>query len=153
MKLRLVGIGKGGPAWADAAVADYATRLRRFGGLEELELKPEPFRGDVEAVRAAEAERLLARIGPRDRLVALDERGEDLDTEAFARLVETGLGAEGALWFALGGPYGHGPEVRRRAWRTVRLSSLVLNHQLARVVVVEQIYRAFTLLRGMPYHH
>lgn len=153
MKLRLLALGKGAPGWADEAFEDYARRLRRHGGLEEVVLKPEPFRGDVDAVRAAEAERLLARVGSRDRLVALDERGEDLGTDGFVELLRAGLRAEGSLVFAIGGPYGHGPKVRERAWRVVRLSSLVLNHQIARVVLVEQIYRGFTVIDGIPYHH
>lgn len=153
MKLRLLAVGKGAPAWADAAVEDYARRLRRLGGLDEVVLKPEPFRGDVEAVRTAEAERILQRVGPRDRLVALDERGEDLGTDGFVTLLTEGLRAEGGLVFALGGPYGHGTAVRARAWRVVRLSSLVLNHQVARLVLVEQIYRATTVIDGVPYHH
>jgi 23S rRNA (pseudouridine1915-N3)-methyltransferase len=153
VKLRLIAVGKGAPAWADEAVADYGQRLRRFGGLDETVVRPEPFRGDVEAVRAAEAERLLALVKDRDRLVALDERGEAPGTEAFAGLLREGLTAQGALVFAIGGPYGHGEALRRRAWRTVRLSSLVLNHQVARVVLVEQLYRAFTVLAGEPYHH
>jgi 23S rRNA (pseudouridine1915-N3)-methyltransferase len=153
VKLRLIVVGRGGVRWADEAAGDYARRLQRLGGLDEVEVKAEPFRGDVEAVRDAEAARVLARVGARDRLVALDERGEDLDTEGFTRLVDEGLRAEGGLVFAIGGPYGHGALVRSRAWRVVRLSALVLNHQLARVVAVEQIYRAMTRIRGVPYHH
>jgi 23S rRNA (pseudouridine1915-N3)-methyltransferase len=59
----------------------------------------------------------------------------------------------GTVVFAIGGPYGHGEAVRARAWRTVRLSDLVLNHEVARVVLYEQLYRALTLLEGVPYHH
>jgi 23S rRNA (pseudouridine1915-N3)-methyltransferase len=126
--------------------------MRRWGGFEEEELKPEPFKGDVEGVRAAEAARLLARVGPRDALVTLDERGERLDTAAFAAMVEAGR-RERSVVFAIGGPYGHGEAARARAWRVVRLSELVLNHELARVVLVEQLYRALTILEGVPYHH
>ncbi len=153
MKLRLISVGKGAPTWADEATQDYARRLRRLGGLDEVVLKPELFRGDVEAVRNAEAERILARVSPRDRLVALDERGETLSTEGFVELLTEGLRAEGALVFALGGPYGHGAAVRERAWRVLRLSSMVLNHQVARVVLAEQLYRATTVIDGTPYHH
>lgn len=153
MKLRVVSVAKSSPKWADAAVDDYAKRLRRFGGVEERLIKPERFKGDIEAVRAAEARRILDGLSDRDRIVALDERGEDLSTEGFASLLEDGLRASGALVFALGGPYGHGPEVRAQAWRTLRLSSMVLNHQVARVVLFEQLYRAYTVLGGEPYHH
>ena len=153
MKIRLLTVGKGKTSWADEAVGTYARRLRRYGGLEETTLKPERFKGDVEAVRDAEAERILGAISSRDLLVALDERGDAPDSHAFAALIDEGLGAEGSLVFALGGPYGHGPAVRARAWKTVRLSNLVLNHQVARVLFYEQLYRGFTILRGEPYHH
>lgn len=152
-KLRVLTVGKGGPTWAEAAVRDYARRLERLGGVEERTVKPERFGGDVEAVRRAEAARLLQAVGPRDRLVALDERGEDLDTHAFAALVTDGVAQGTGLVFALGGPYGHGPELRERADRVVRLSALVLNHEVARVVLYEQLYRAATLREGLPYHH
>jgi 23S rRNA (pseudouridine1915-N3)-methyltransferase len=151
-RFRLLVVGKGGAPWADAAVADWAKRIARLGGVAEVAVKPEPFRGDVEAVRDAEAERLLARVGPRERLVALDERGEDLDTPAFTQLIDEGR-RDAALVFALGGPYGHGAAVRSRAWRVVRLSALVLNHEVARVVWYEQLYRSLSLLAGSPYHH
>jgi 23S rRNA (pseudouridine1915-N3)-methyltransferase len=153
VKLKLVTVGKGAPSWADAAVADYAKRLRRLGGVEEHTLKPEKFRGDVDAVRRAEGGRILQFIKPRDRLVVLDERGVGLSTEDFTKLLESGLQAEASLVFTIGGPYGHDPAVRQRAWRVVRLSDMVLNHQVARVVWFEQVYRAMTLMNGTPYHH
>lgn len=145
-------VGKPGAAWAEAAVADYTRRIARMGGVAEVVVKPELYRGAVEPVRDAEAARVLARVGPRERLVALDERGEALNTPDFTTLVEEGR-RDAALVFAIGGPYGHGPAVRTAAWRTVRLSSLVLNHEVARVVLYEQLYRALAVLANLPYHH
>lgn len=133
-------------------MADYSRRLRRHGGVEEEAVRAETFRGDVDAVREAESQRLLARVGPRDLLVVLDERGESLDTEAFASMVD-GARQRGTLIFALGGAYGHAEPTRSAAHRVVRLSDLVLNHEVARVVLYEQLYRALTLLSGAPYHH
>lgn len=154
MRIAVLVVGKGGAAWADEAVLDYAKRARRHGRVDEEVVKPEPFRGDVETVRRAESERLLAKVGDRDRLVALDERGDDLDTAAFAAMLKAARdGGVHRLVFALGGPYGHDAIVRDRAWKVVRLSSLVLNHEVARVVLYEQIYRGFDLLAGGPYHH
>lgn len=144
-------VGRPRVAWANEAVEDYSRRIRRYGGVQEQSVRPERFRGDVEAVRTAEGQRLLAARG-RARLVALDERGRSLDTEGFARLVDEGRQA-GTLAFAIGGPYGHAEAVRADAWRSVRLSDLVLNHEIARVVLYEQLYRALTLLEGVPYHH
>lgn len=154
MRLRVLRVGKGGTPWADAAVDDYGKRLRRYARCEEKLLKPEPFKGDVDAVRAAEGERILREVGPRDRLVCLDERGEAPDTDAFTALLDQFANSgSNELLFAIGGPYGHDPAVRDKAWKVIRLSSLVLNHELARVVLFEQLYRAMTLRAGAPYHH
>ncbi|MCA9569125.1 MAG: 23S rRNA (pseudouridine(1915)-N(3))-methyltransferase RlmH, partial [Myxococcales bacterium] len=114
--------------------------------------KPEKFRGDVDAVRSAEGERLKKILSPREQLVALDERGERLDSHAFAAMLES-LTLEGTVTFLIGGAYGLDPSVRKAASRTVKLSDAVLNHEVARVVLFEQLYRAVTLLEGIPYHH
>jgi len=154
VRVAVLVVGKGGAAWADEAVGDYVKRAKRYGRVDEEAVKPETFRGDVDAVRRAESERLLARVGDRDRLVVLDERGADLDTAAFAAMLKAARdGGVHRLVFALGGPYGHDPSIRDRAWKVVRLSALVLNHEVARVVLYEQIYRGFDLLAGGPYHH
>jgi 23S rRNA (pseudouridine1915-N3)-methyltransferase len=154
VKLQLIRVGKGKEPWADEAVGHYVRRLPPHLRFEEHRLKPARFTGDVEAVRQNEAQRILACLRDRDRLVALDERGAGLDTEGFAKLVDSAA-KQGTprLVFAIGGPYGHGPAVRERAWKTIRLSELVLNHAIARVVLVEQLYRASTLLWGGSYHH
>lgn len=145
-------VGKPRAAWAQDAVDDYTRRLKRHGGVAEKVVSPETFRGDVDAVRAAEGERLRLAARKAARLVVLDERGEDLDSHAFAELVDRGR-QDGTLAFALGGAYGHDPATRDAAWRVIRLSSLVLNHEVARVVLYEQLYRSMTLLSGAPYHH
>ncbi len=133
---------------------EYRGRLERLLPVDEVAVKQERFRGDVELVRSAEGERLRAKVQGRDRLVVLDERGEDLTTEGFADLLRRArVGGVHRLVFALGGPYGHDAATREVAWRVVRLSSLVLNHDLARVVLYEQLYRGMTVLRGIPYHH
>ena len=122
--------------------------------LEERRLRPEPFRGDVTAVRAAEGRRILGALKAGDRLVALDERGATQSTEALSQWVDgaTRTGVK-RLVFAIGGPYGHSPEVREQAWKTLSLSGMVLNHEIARLVLVEQLYRVSTLLWGGKYHH
>lgn len=100
------------------------------------------------------ATRTLALVPRRGRLIALDERGEDRDSLTFAALLENAArDATTALVFALGGPYGHAPGLRAQAHLVLRLSPLVLNHAVARVVVMEQLYRACTIRAGEPYHH
>ncbi len=154
MKLVVLTVGRGGFPWATAAFDEYAKRLRRWGGLSSEYVKVEKFRGDVDAVRRAESGRIAQRIGPRDVLVVLDERGSDLDTGGFVELVRTGRNAGvKRMVFALGGAYGHDASLRKRGNHVVRLSSAVLNHDVARVVLAEQLYRVMTVCEGVPYHH
>lgn len=154
MKLRILLVSKGTCAWADAAQEDYARRIQRFAATEEIALRPEPFRGNIDTVRAAEAKRILNQITPRDEVIALDERGKDLASKPFASVLKRArISGTHRLVFVLGGPYGLDPTVREQAKHTIRLSTLVLNHQVARIVLYEQLYRATTLIQGTPYHH
>ncbi len=154
MRQRLLAVRRGRVAWADEAARDYGRRLRRYAPFEEVVIRPASGRAGEAAVRAEEARRILRHLGAGDRVIALDERGEDLDTPGFARLLDAARQeGVGALTWVLGGPLGLDEAVRHRADRVVRLSSLVLNHQVARIVLLEQVYRAWTLLLGEPYHH
>lgn len=122
------------PAWVDAACDDWTRRIARTFPVRLVEKLP--------------------KLTGRARIVALDERGETRTSEGFAELLEAAVrvGAH-PLVFAIGGPYGLEPEVKAAAWKTVRLSDLVLNHAVARVVLVEQLYRACSIRSGSPYHH
>ena len=151
-RIRILRVSKGRTRWADTAVADYAKRLTRRGRYEEQAVKPVSFRGDVEAVKEAEADRLLAALKPNDIVVAVDERGQTLDSHAFADLLQR-LTLDGTVVFVVGGAYGLAPRIRERAVVSVRLSDMVMNHAIARVVLHEQLYRAITILDGVPYHH
>lgn len=128
-------VGRGRvPAWVDEACADWVKRVSRTF----------PTRLVAE----------LPKLPARARVVLLDERGETRDSQGFAALLEEGIRAAASpLVFAIGGPYGHDEPMRRRADRVVRLSDLVLNHAVARVVLVEQLYRACAIRSGSPYHH
>lgn len=154
MRLVLLRIGRARTDWADAAVQDYGRRLAKSLPFEEQLIRPVAFKGDVAAVQAAETAALLGRLKPGDQLYALDERGERPTTEGFAGWIDKAAqGGTGRLVFAIGGPYGHSPALRDRADMVLALSSMVLNHELARVVLVEQLYRASTLIWGGSYHH
>jgi len=107
-----------------------------------------------DAQREGEAERVLKCVAPGEHLVLLCERGREVSSEGVAKLIASaGDAGKPGLVFALGGPFGHGDAVRGRADDAVCLSKLVMNHAVARVVLLEQLYRAFTILRGEPYHH
>ena len=124
-RLRVVALGGRLPGWAEQACAEYAKRMPR----------------------GYEVERMFAKSAPRKgTLVALDERGKDMTTQQFAALLKT------ETTFVIGGPDGLDDAVKKDAAVLLRLSSLTLPHALAQVVLLEQIYRAATMLTGHPYH-
>ena len=136
----------------------YADRIARgdrgvglaWSGVMEL---PESKSSDAPRRKAEEAGAILDRVPSSTRLVALDERGDHLDSVCFARLLgdERDAGG-GAMVFAIGGPDGHGDAVRDNAFRTIAFGRLTWPHQITRVLLLEQIYRATTILSGHPYH-
>ncbi|MBO1436342.1 23S rRNA (pseudouridine(1915)-N(3))-methyltransferase RlmH [Meiothermus sp. CFH 77666] len=144
MKLRVCVIGKPKLAYAKAGVEEYTRRLQRYGKLELLYLK--------EGIPVQEGQRLLE-ASEGYRRVVLDERGQLPDTLAFkARLEAWELEAEKGVAFLIGGAEGHTQAVRDEADWLLSLSKLTLQHELALVVLLEQLYRVETLKRGEPYH-
>jgi 23S rRNA (pseudouridine1915-N3)-methyltransferase len=153
MLLRLVAAGTRMPGWVDAAVADYAGRLRGDYRLEVVEIElGKRGAGDVQRAIETEGERMLAAAGPRAALVALQVGGKALSTEQLARWLEERARLGEPLAFCIGGPDGLAPQVDRKACLRWSLSALTLPHGLARVVATEALYRAVTVLRGLPYH-
>jgi 23S rRNA (pseudouridine1915-N3)-methyltransferase len=157
MPIKIIAVSKptsGDPA-AECAES-WLAKLRQLHAapVELRHIKPNPSRTkDVAVAKQAEAERVLAAISPRERVVLLDERGRDVKSEDFAALIAA-AGDEGQpLTFLIGGPFGHGPAAAARADDSIRLSRCVLNHAVALVVLSEQLYRGVTILQGSPYHH
>jgi 23S rRNA (pseudouridine1915-N3)-methyltransferase len=132
-------------AYAKLGVEDYAGRLRRMTRLEFTSVKAAPN-------PAAESAALLARTENSHRIV-LDSRGEMLSSAAWAALVgDLELAGTGAAAILIGGAEGHSPAMHAAADRKISLGPLTLQHELALVVLLEQLYRAYTILRGLPYH-
>ncbi|MGO8968599.1 MAG: 23S rRNA (pseudouridine(1915)-N(3))-methyltransferase RlmH [Myxococcaceae bacterium] len=148
----MLSVGRDRSGWFEPAVQGYAERLKHYTRLELTELAVPAGKRSAEASRAAEAKRLLAQCRPGERVLALDERGERLDTPGFARLLSEAQVHSQDLLFVVGGDDGLDATVRAAASRVLSLSSLTLPHRLARLVLVEQLYRGFTLLKGEPYH-
>lgn len=145
MKLRIIWVGKTKEKlWADA-IEKYLQRLRPFADVEVLSIKEEKGKPIPEAIER-EGRRILKRSS---RYVLLDERGKELASEEFASMLAHRAEAE----FVLGGAYGVSEEVRCGAGETVSLSRMTLTHEMARVVLLEQIYRAFMINTGRGYHH
>lgn len=154
MRLRILAVGSRMPAWVDTAMADYLRRIRSPWKLELIEIEAAPrsaTRGAAQAV-AREGERVLAALRDRERVVALDEGGRQMDTRELAARFAALAHESPDLALLIGGPDGHAAPVRQRAAETWSLSRLTLPHALARVLLAEQIYRAQSLLLGHPYH-
>ncbi len=146
-------MGKDRSGLFEPAVREYASRLAHYTRFELIELPEAGGRkGRTGDAKTAEAEALLACRKPRDLLVALDERGKPLDSVEFSRYVGRAQDNAKDLLLVIGGDEGLDERVRQSADLVLSLSRMTLPHRLARLVLVEQLYRAFTLLKGEPYH-
>ena len=153
MRLLIVAVGQRVPDWAQTAWDDYAKRFPHELKVELKAIKTEP-RGSktVEQLYTAERKRIEEAIPKGVRVVALDERGTSLRTTALAdRLKEWQLGG-GDVALVIGGPDGLDPEFRQAAHERIRLSDLTLPHAMVRVLLIEQLYRAWSINANHPYH-
>ena len=153
MRLVIVAVGQRMPDWAQTAYDDYAKRFPHELKVELKAVKTEP-RGSktLETLYAAERERIEAAIPKGARTVCLDERGTSLTTLALAaRLKGWQLEADDVA-LIIGGPDGIEPAFRNAAHERIRLSDLTLPHAFARVLLIEQLYRAWSVNAGHPYH-
>lgn len=150
----MIATGERVPDWIDAGISDYRSRLPRRYMLEMTPVKASPrTQGKSVAVMMdAEAQRLEAAVPDGFVRVALDERGRSLDTRAFAAAIERWRDEAPGVAFLIGGPDGLAPALAARASMTLALSAFTLPHALARLVLVEQLYRCVSLLEHHPYH-
>jgi len=152
--IRIVAVGTKMPAWVGAAVDDYARRLPGDWRVEWREVRAEPrgASGHAGAWMQREAERIRGALPPGARLVILDERGRDLDTRQLAQRIADWREEARPVAIVIGGPDGLDDAFARGAGETLRLSSLTLPHPLVRVLLAEQLFRAWSILAGHPYH-
>lgn len=153
MRLIIIAVGQRVPDWAQVAYDDYAKRFPPELKVELKAVKTEPRASKTtEAVMAAERERIEAAIPRGARVVALDERGTALTTRALAERLR-GWQLEGDdVVLLIGGPDGLDPGLRQAAHERIRLSDLTLPHAMVRVLLIEQLYRAWSVNAGHPYH-
>ena len=154
MKVAVVAVGKAKGAVGEA-IDEYEARARRYFSFQSHAVKEEPYRGrgDAPRVRDEEGRRLLARVPDGADIVALHETGAAWDSHRLASyLDELAVRASPGVAFVIGGAYGLSDEILRRAAHTLSLGRLTLPHELARLVLTEQVYRAGTISRGEPYH-
>ena len=152
MKLRLLAIGRDRSGLYAPAVEEYAGRISRYVRFELVELPEARKHAGTARAKEEEAETLLAKLDPRERVVALDERGKEWTSVELAGRVRGWVEGGRDVALVIGGSDGLAPSVLARAEEKLALSRLTLAHRLARLVLAEQLYRAFTILRGEPYH-
>jgi 23S rRNA (pseudouridine1915-N3)-methyltransferase len=155
MKAKLIAVGERAPRWVGEGFGEYQKRLSHWLPLELVEIEP-GLRGkgrDAARATADEGARVLLALPKQATVVTLDGRGRAWSSEQLAQRLEHWKGQGRDLVLLIGGPEGHAPDVLARADEGWSLGPLTLPHMLVRLVVAEQLYRAFTLLEGRKYHH
>lgn len=156
MKIILIVIGKTDQAWLTEGINLYANRLAHFGQFE-LQVIPDirntrSMEPQVQKVR--EGELILKLLQPSDDVWLLDDKGSEMTSPELAGWLEKRMTRSSKrLVFIIGGPYGFSPDVYARVPGRLSLSRMTFSHQMVRLVFVEQLYRAFSILNNLPYHH
>jgi 23S rRNA (pseudouridine1915-N3)-methyltransferase len=152
VRLRVLSVGKDRSGLFAPAVEEYARRISRYVRFAVEEVPEARKAAGTPRARDEEAATLLARIADGERVVLLDERGKEGTSPDLARRVAAWVEGARDVTLVVGGSDGHGEAIRARAAESLSLSRLTLAHRLARLVLLEQLYRAFTILRSEPYH-
>ncbi len=156
MKITLLTVGKTDKDWVKQGMDIYVSRLKHyipFSITEIPELKNVSALSK-EQIKTKEGELILKNIKSADNLVLLDERGKEYSSTEFAKVLQDKINYEGKdIVFVIGGAYGFSEDVYRRANSRMSLSRMTFSHQMVRAIFAEQLYRAFTIIKGEPYHH
>ena len=158
MKIKVVTVGKLKEKYLKDGIAEYSKRISRFTKLEMIELADEKTpdkasESENQKILEIEGQRILSKVGDRDFVIVLAIEGKTLSSEEFSKqLEEASIKGFSTLTFIIGGSLGLAQDVKNRANLSVSFGRLTLPHQLMRLVLVEQIYRAFTIQQGSPYH-
>lgn len=151
MSIKIISVGKKHESWVLEGIERYQKRLRAPFNVEWVLLPHSSFEGD--RARQEESERILSRLGPDDSVVLLDERGKALDSPQLSSLLTENFNQSRNVVLVIGGAYGVDATVHQRANTVWSLSPLVFPHQLVRLILAEQIYRAQQISLGGSYHH
>lgn len=155
MKIKLLFIGKESADIFQPAVQQYLDKLKFYVSVEVVAL---PYLKNSKSMsydeqKGREGELLLKKIEPQDEVVLLDERGKEMTSMAFSKFLQQKMNGGRNVVFVIGGAYGFSPAVYARANAQLSLSKLTFPHIMTRLIFLEQLYRACTILRGEPYHH
>ena len=156
MKIALLTVGKTDRDWVKQGLDIYVSRLKHYIPFSINEI---PELKNVSAmsrnqIKAKEGELILKSIKPTDDVILLDEHGKEYSSTEFASLLQNKINYEGKdIVFVIGGAYGFSEQAYKRANSKISLSRMTFSHQMVRAIFAEQIYRAFTIMKGEPYHH
>ncbi len=156
MKLSLIQVGKTDERFLSEGLSVYYSRIRKMIPLEVITVAgPRDSHSKPESVlKKEEADAISARFKQGDIIILLDERGEQMGSRGFASFIQKTMNSgPRRIVFVIGGAWGMGDELAGRANKIISLSSMTFSHQLVRLLFAEQLYRALTIIRGIPYHH
>lgn len=156
MKIALLTVGKTDKDWVKQGLDIYTSRLKHYipFAINEIPELKNVSSLSKEQIKAREGELILKNTKPTDDVILLDEHGKEYSSVEFASLLQKKITYEGKdIVFVIGGAYGFSTEVYKRANSKISLSRMTFSHQMVRAIFAEQIYRAFTIMKGEPYHH
>lgn len=155
MKMKLIAIGKTDEAFLVEGIEKYLKRLKHYVSFEIIVLNDVKTgkKLNIELQKEQEGRAILEKVQSNETLILLDENGKDFTSVGFANFLQKKLNAGNNLVFVIGGPFGFSTEVYQRADAQLALSKLTFSHQMVRLFFVEQLYRAFTIIKGEKYHH
>jgi 23S rRNA (pseudouridine1915-N3)-methyltransferase len=148
--------GKKNDQWIQIGIDDYKKRIKKYISFEAIEMKSgtKSRRTSEDQIKQEEGKVLLAGLKPGDHLILLDETGKQVTSKTFATYLDSKLNwIPSRLIFVIGGSFGFSDEVYKRANEKLAISKMTLPHQLARLLFLEQLYRAFSIINNHPYHH
>lgn len=154
MKLELWSIGKLKSTYLNKGIEDYSRRISRFHSFQCTEIIVKSKSKDPNLIKKDESQKILDKLTDGMTLVLLDEKGKSYSSIQFSSFIEQKMLTNTThLVFLIGGPFGFDPVVYQRADHQLRLSDMTFPHDLAKFIFIEQLYRAFTILHHLPYHH
>lgn len=154
MKIKIITVGKADLLFKEG-VSEFTKRLEVYCPVEWLYVKASSYgESDVEKTKKEESEKIFEKISDGSFVVLLDEKGKEFTTKELSGFFEKKeLEGTKELFFIIGGAYGVADQIKKKAHVTVALSKLTLPHELARLVLIEAVYRAYSVLKGSKYHH
>ncbi len=155
MKIKLLVVGKTTDSLLNSLILNYKKRINRYINFEIIEIKVPKFKnGKITDIKKKEGIKILEKISINDQVFLLDEKGDNYNSIEFAKFVENNIILNGkCIIFIIGGAYGFSDEVYLRSKSKLSLSKMTFSHQIIRLIILEQLYRAFTIINNHPYHN